>query len=199
MALKIAESSTRGLIALAALLLPAAAGASPQAPAPAPTADVPATEPTNFTPLDEIDRVRREGCGRNDFDAFLGWYVSSTTAGGWLEQVVWTNYLVRVGLLADPAGRADWVHRQEYLGQFRITSTDYRFGRREADAGADAAPVDPRFRRVTVRRLSETRYRVDWQGGLGFAGVDRVDQDKPAGAYIFDYLKDCWYLTGDLR
>ena len=58
----------------------------------------PVTE-SEFTPLDEIDRVRQSGCGIDDFEEFLTWYVSSTKSGGWLEQVIWTNYMVKVGKL----------------------------------------------------------------------------------------------------
>lgn len=146
-----------------------------------------------FTSLDEIDRMRAEGCGRDDFDEFLAWYVSSTTSGGWLEQVVWTNSMVHVGKLADPAAPGYWVDRQDYLGQFRITSSDYRFSREAARL------PESEFRRVTLTRTGEDRYRVDWRGGLGWAGVEGADRDAQAGAYIFEYKKDCWYLTGDLR
>ena len=166
------------------------AAASPLAAEPTPAA---ATE-AEFTPLDEIERVRQEGCGIDQFEDFLGWYVSSTTSGGWLEQVIWTNYMVKVGRLADPEGAANWVDRQDYVGQFRITSADYRFSREKAITGTG---ID--FRRVTLKRLGEKQYRVDWHGGLGFAGVDRADQDKQDGAYIFEFKKDCWYLTEDLR
>lgn len=156
-------------------------------------ASVAVTE-SEFTPLDEIDRVRQSGCGVDDFEEFLTWYVSSTDSGGWLEQVIWTNYMVKVGKLADPEGSADWVDRQDYLGQFRITSSDYRFSRRYPAA----APNDE-FRKVTLTRLGEKQYRVDWQGGLPFAGVEGIDRDASAGAYIFEHKKNCWYLTGDLR
>ena len=147
-----------------------------------------------FTPLDAIDRVRQEGCGLDRFEDFLGWYVISTTSGGWLEQVVWTDYMVQVGKLADPEGPGQWIDRQDYLGQFRITSADYRASRKAPDAAPDA-----QLRRITLRRLGENQYRVDWQGGLPFAGVEGADRDKQAGAYIFEYKKDCWYLTRDLR
>lgn len=152
-----------------------------------------ATE-AEFTPLDEIDRVRREGCGIDDFELFLARYTSATEGGGWLEQVIWTDYLVKVGKLADPAASGHWVDRQDYLGQFRIMSIDYRVSR-EAGAGTP----DPRFRRITLTRPGKTQYRVDWQGGLPFGGVEGADRDAPAGAYIFEHKKDCWYLTGDLR
>lgn len=149
-----------------------------------------------FTPLDEIDRVRREGCGIDQFEQFLGWYTSSTNGGGWLEQVVWTNYMVKVASLADPAAEGRWVDRQAYLGQFRIDSYDYRFLRRPAslDPGSDHL-------RLTLTRVNDKRYRVDWHNssGSGFAGVEGEDQNKKNGAYIFEYKKDCWYLTEDLR
>lgn len=164
------------------------AAASPLAAEPAPAA---ATEAA-FTPLDEIERVRHEGCGIDQFEDFLGWYVSSTTSGGWLEQVIWTNYMVKVGKLADPEGAANWVDRQDYVGQFRISSADYRFSREKGATGTD-------FRQVTLKRVAEKQYRVDWHGGLGFAGVEGADQDKQDGAYIFEFKKDCWYLTEDLR
>lgn len=150
----------------------------------------------DFTSLDEIDRVRKEGCGVDQFEQFLGWYTSATVGGGWLEQVVWTNILVKVGSLANPADPGRWVDRQDYLGQFRIDSFDY------------SASFDPTMRvshgkyiRLTLNRLDEKRYRVDWhnKGGPGFAGVEGADQDKQDGAYIFEYKKDCWYLTEDLR
>ena len=85
-----------------------------------------------FTPLDEIERVRQAGCGIGDFEEFLAWYSSATTGGGWLEQVIFTSYMVRVGKLADPAEPGYGVDRQQYLGQFRITSSDYRFSREVA-------------------------------------------------------------------
>ena len=147
-----------------------------------------------FTPLDEIERVRQAGCGIDDFAEFLAWYSSATTGGGWLEQVVFTGYMVNVGKLADPAAPGYGVDRQQYLGQFRITSRDYR-----ARPAAGAAPLPPEYRRITLTRLGDTQYRVDWQGGLPFAGVEGADRDAPAGAYIFDHQKNCWYLTGDLR
>lgn len=147
-----------------------------------------------FTPLDEIDRVRAEACGRDDFELFLDWYTNATEGGGWLEQVIWTDYMVKVGKLADPAAPANWIDRQDYLGQFRITSRDYHFSRK----GAVVDPDIP-YRNVTLTRLGDTQYRVDWRGGLPFAGVEGADRDAPAGAYIFEYKKDCWYLTGDLR
>jgi hypothetical protein len=153
----------------------------------------PAAAEREFTSLDAIDRVRTEGCGIDNFDRFLEWYVSSTTSGGWLEQVVWTNYLVHVGKLADPADAGNWVDRQDYLGQFRITSFDYRMSRE-----ANTLP-ESEYRRVVLTRLGEKQYRVDWRGGPGFAGVEGADQDAQAGAYIFEYKKDCWYLTSDLR
>lgn len=149
---------------------------------------------TEFTPLDEIDRVRQSGCGVDDFDEFLTWYVSSTKSGGWLEQVIWTNYMVKVGKLADPEAAANWVDRQDYLGQFRITSTDYRFSRQNP-----AAVPNDEYRKVTLTRLGEKQYRVDWRGGPPFAGVEGADRDARAGAYIFEHKKDCWYLTDDLR
>ncbi len=147
-----------------------------------------------FTPLDEIDRVRQAGCGVDDFEEFLAWYSSATTGGGWLEQVVFTGYMVQVGKLADPATPGYGVERQQYLGQFRITSADYRASRE-----AGSAPLPSDYRRVTLTRLGDTQYRVDWQGGLPFAGVAGADRDATAGAYIFEHQKDCWYLTGDLR
>lgn len=143
----------------------AAAGADP----------APAATEAEFAPLDEIDRVRREG-------------------GGWLEQVIWTDYMMKVGKLADPSAPGHWVDRQDYLGQFRIMSIDYRVSR---EAGATAP--DPRFRRITLTRPSKTQYRVDWQGCLPFGEVESADRDASAGAYIFEHKKDCWYLTGDLR
>ena len=45
-----------------------------------------------FTPLDEIERVRQAGCGIGDFEEFLAWYSSATTGGGWLEQVIFTSW-----------------------------------------------------------------------------------------------------------
>jgi len=147
-----------------------------------------------FTSLDEIDRVRQAGCGINDFEEFLAWYSSATTGGGWLEQVVFTGYMVQVGKLADPAAPGYGVDRQQYLGQFRITSRDYRASRE-----ASSAPLPPEYRRITLFRVSDTQYRVSWQGGLPFAGVEGADRDLQAGAYIFEHKKDCWYLTGDLR
>ncbi|HWW59583.1 MAG TPA: hypothetical protein VN047_22025 [Sphingopyxis sp.] len=149
---------------------------------------------SNFTPLDEIDRVRAAACGIDDFDEFLTWYASSTTSGGWLEQVVWTDFTVRVGKLADPADPGNLVDRQRYLGQFRITSRDLRFSRE-----GTVAPRDTPNRHITITRLGKTQYRVDWRGGLGFAGVEGADRDAQAGAYIFEHKKNCWYLTGDLR
>ena len=181
------------LLATAALV--AMTVAPPLMPPALAAADAPeTTTETKFTPLDEIDRVRQSGCGIDDFEEFLTWYVSSTDSGGWLEQVVWTNYMVKVGKLADPEGSAHWVDRQDYLGQFRITSSDYRFSRRNP-----AAAMNDEFRKVTLTRLGEKQYRVDWQGGLPFAGVEGADRDAAAGAYIFEHKKDCWYLTGDLR
>lgn len=149
---------------------------------------------SGFTPLDEIDRVRAAACGVDDFDEFLDWYVNSTTSGGWLEQVVWTDFTVRVGKLADPADPGTLVDRQRYLGQFRITSRDLRFSREGL-----VAPPDTPNRHVTLTRVGDTQYRVDWRGGLGWAGVEGADRDARAGAYIFEHKKDCWYLTGDLR
>ena len=183
----------RKLLAAAALV--AMTIAPPLMPSALAAGDAPeAAAETGFTPLDEIDRVRQSGCGVDDFEEFLTWYVSSTKSGGWLEQVIWTNYMVKVGKLADPEGTANWVDRQDYLGQFRITSTDYRFSRQDP-----AALPGNDFRKVTLTRLGEKQYRVDWQGGPPFAGVEGADRDAPAGAYIFEYEKDCWYLTGDLR
>lgn len=152
-----------------------------------------AAEP-EFTPLDEIERVRQAGCGIGDFEEFFAWYSSATTGGGWLEQVVFTSYMVQVGKLADPADPGYGVNREQYLGQFRITSSDYRFSR---DVAPDKLPAE--YRRVTLTRLGDAQYRVDWQGGLSFAGVEGADRDAQAGAYIFEHKKDCWYLTGDLR
>jgi hypothetical protein len=152
-----------------------------------------ADEP-EFTPLDEIERVREAGCGRDNFDEFLEWYANSSTSGGWLEQVVWTDYMVHVGKLAEPDGPGHWVDRQDYLGQFRITSRDLRFSR-----DGIVAPRDTPNRQITLTRTGADRYRVDWRGGLGWAGVEGADRDAQAGAYIFEYKKDCWYLTGDLR
>ncbi len=147
-----------------------------------------------FTPLDEIERVRQAGCGIDDFEEFLAWYSSATTGGGWLEQVVFTSYMVQIGKLADPAAPSYGVDRQKYLGQFRITSRDYSASR---DAGA--APLPPDYRRIALTRLGATQYRVDWQGGLPFAGIDGADRYAQAGAYIFEHNKDCWYLARDLR
>lgn len=152
-----------------------------------------AAEP-EFTPLDEIERVRQAGCGIADFEEFLAWYTSATTGGGWLEQVIFTGYMVKVGKLADPADPGYGVNREQYLGQFRISSSDYRFSRE-----VGSAPLPAEFRRVTLTRLGDTQYRVDWQGGPPFAGVEGADRDAQAGAYIFEHKKDCWYLTGDLR
>lgn len=149
---------------------------------------------SDFTPLDEIDRLRADACGIDDFEEFLTWYVGATTSGGWLEQVVWTDYMVRVGKLADPADPGRFVDRQDYLGQFRITSRDYRFSRE-----GTIAPRDTPNRHITLKRLGDRQYRVDWQGGLPFAGVEGTDRDAQAGAYIFEHKKNCWYLTGDLR
>jgi hypothetical protein len=171
----------RPLAALALILLPSLAAAQD-----APT--------RNFTPLDEIERVRKEGCGRDQFARFLGWYAGATTAGGWLEQVVWTDYMVKVGSLADPAAPGRHVDRKDYLGQFRITTRDVRASR---DARTPSA--DTPYRRITMTRLDATHYRVDWRGGLPFGGVEPADRDKQAGAYLFEHRKDCWYLTGDLR
>lgn len=174
-------------------LFAAAAALSIAAATPLAAGPAPAAAEAEFTPLDEIERVRREGCGIDQFEDFLGWYVSSTDSGGWLEQVIWTNYMVKVGQLADPDAAGHWVDRQDYAGQFRITSRDYRFSREKAPlAGTE-------FRQVTLKRLGEKQYRVDWHGGPGFAGVEREDQDKQGGAYIFEFKKDCWYLTEDLR
>ena len=173
--------------------------APPSMPAALAASDVPAAaaagevEP-EFTPLDEIDRVRQSGCGIDDFEEFLTWYVSSTKSGGWLEQVVWTNYMVKVGKLADPEGPGNWVDRQDYLGQFRITSTDYRASRE----GAVPFP-DAQIRQVILTRLGEKQYRVDWRGGLPFAGVEAPGRDASPRAYIFEHKKNCWYLTQDLR
>lgn len=87
-----------------------------------------------------------------------------------------------------PPVRGRWVDRQDYLGQFRIDSFDYRSIRQQT------ALVPGRdFRQVTFNRLGEKRYRVDWHGGPGFAGVEGADQDKRDGAYIFEHEKDCWY------
>lgn len=149
---------------------------------------------TELTPLDEIDRVRQSGCAIDDFEEFLTWYVSSTKSGGWLEQVIWTNYMVKVGKLADSDSPGHWVDRQDYLGQFRITSTDYRFSRRNP-----AAAANDEFRQIILTRLGEKQYRVDWRGGPPFAGVEGTDREAPAGAYIFEHKKNCWYLTEDLR
>ena len=102
--------------------------------------------------------------------------------------------MVQVGKLADPAEPGYGVNREQYLGQFRITSSDYRFSR---EVAPDKLPAD--YRRVTLTRLGDAQYRVDWQGGLSFAGVEGADRDAQAGAYIFEHKKDCWYLTGDLR
>ena len=148
----------------------------------------------HFTPLDEIERVRQAGCGIGDFEEFLTWYSSATTGGGWLEQIIFTSYMVQVGKLADPADPGYGVNREQYLGQFRITSSDYRFSR---EVAPDKLPAE--YRRVTLTRLGDAQYRVDWQGGLPFAGVEGADRDAQAGAYIFEHKKDCWYLTGDLR
>lgn len=156
--------------------------------------DTAAPAESEFTPLDEIDRARAAACGVDDFDEFLEWYANSSTSGGWLEQVVWTDYMVHVGKLADPDGQGHWVDRQDYLGQFRITSRDLRFSR-----DGIVAPRDTPNRHVTLTRLGEKQYRVDWRGGLGWAGVEDADRDAQAGAYIFEYKKNCWYLTGDLR
>lgn len=149
---------------------------------------------SDFTPLDEVDRLRAAACDVDDFAAFLDWYVNSTTSGGWLEQVILTDFTVRVGKLADPADPGHLVDRQRYLGQFRITSRDLRFSRERI-----AVPRDTPNRQVTPTRLGNTTYRVDWRGGLPFAGVEGADRDAQAGAYIFEYKKNCWYLTGDLR
>lgn len=176
------------LLATAAVL--AAAGT--------PTTVIANDDAAPFTPLDELDRVRTAGCGMDDFAEFLAWYSSATTGGGWLEQVVWTDYMVRVGQLADPAGEGRWVDRRDYLGQFRITSSDYGFSREAAPAAPPAAPSAD-VRHVTLTRLDATRYRVDWRGGPPFAGVDGANRDARAGAYIFEHKKDCWYLTTDLR
>ena len=138
--------------------------------------------------------MREAGCGIGDFEEFLAWYTSATTGGGWLEQVIFTGYMVKVGKLADPADVGYWIDRQDYLGQFRISSSDYRFSR-EVGSG----PLPTEYRRVTLTRLGDGQYRVDWHGGLPFAGVEGADRDAPAGAYIFEHKKDCWYLTGDLR
>lgn len=183
----------RNLLAAAALV--AMTITPPLTPAALAADDTPvAVVRTEFTPLDEIDRVRQSGCGVDDFEEFLTWYVSSTTSGGWLEQVIWTNYMVKVGKLADPEASANWVHRQDYLGQFRITSADYRFSRK-----APTAASNDEFRKIILTRLGEKQYRVDWQGGPPFAGVEGADRDAAVGAYIFEHKKDCWYLTGDLR
>lgn len=166
------------------------------APLPAMAADAGAgtAAGSDFTPLDQIDRLRAAACDVNDFGEFLEWYVNSTASGGWPEQVVLTDFTVRIGKLADPADPGYLVDRQSYLGQFRITSRDTRFSRE-----AIIAPRDTPNRHVTTTRLGDTRWRVDWQGGLPFAGVEGADRDAPAGAYIFEYKKNCWYLTGDLR
>ena len=187
------ETILRQFLAAAALI------SATLAPSLAPPAFATAESPkagagSKFTPLDEIDRVRAAGCGLGDFEEFFTWYASATEGGGWLEQVVWTNYLVKVGELTNPKSEGYWVDRQKYLGQFRISSRDYRFSRE----GAIVDPDKP-YRQVALTRLGEKQYRVDWRGGLGFAGVDRADQDKKAGAYIFEHMKDCWYLTQDLR
>lgn len=176
------------------LIASAAAGQQDAIPVALPEPAEQAAPDTEFTPLDAIDRVRKEGCGIDQFEQFLGWYTSATAGGGWLEQVVWTNYLVKVGSLANPAGPGRWIDRQDYLGQFRIDSFDYRSIRRPTTLVPDRD-----FRQVTFHRLEEKRYRVDWHGGSGFAGVEGADQDKQDGAYIFEYKKDCWYLTEDLR
>jgi len=148
----------------------------------------------HFTPLDEIERVRQAGCGIGDFEEFLAWYTSATTGCGWLEQVIFTDAMVKVGKLADPADPGYGVNREQYLGQFRISASDYWFSR-EVGSG----PLPAEFRRITLTRLGDAQYRVDWQGGLPFAGVEGADRDVQAGAYIFEHQKDCWYLTGDLR
>lgn len=180
---------------LAAAALVAMTITPPLMPAALAADDAPvAVVETEFTPLDEIDRVRNSGCGIDDFEEFLNWYVSSTKSGGWLEQVIWTNYMVKVGKLADPKAPGNWIHRQDYLGQFRITSTDYRFSRQ-----TPAALPNDEFRKVVLTRLGEKQYRVDWRGGRPFAGVEGADRDAQAGAYIFEHKKDCWYLTDDLR
>ncbi len=177
------------------LAVPAALLAALLAPLPATAADADkGAAESDFTPLDEIDRVRADACGVDDFEKFLTWYVGATTSGGWLEQVVWTDYMVKVGKLADPADPGHFVDRQDYLGQFRITSRDYRFSRE-----GTIAPRDTPNRHITLTRLGDRQYRVDWQGGLPFAGVEGTDRDAQAGAYIFEYKKNCWYLTGDLR
>lgn len=167
------------LVLAASLAQPAAAAAQEQ-----PSEEI----SSDFTPLDEIDRVRREGCGLDRFETFLEWYTQATEAGGWTEQAIFTEFMVLVGKLDDPDGPSYGIGREEYLGQFRITYYDYLYGDR-----------DPQARRVTLHRLNERTYRVDWQGGLGWAGGDATDRDKRAGAYIFEYKKDCWYLTRDLR
>ncbi|WP_137753904.1 hypothetical protein [Sphingopyxis sp. L1A2A] len=46
-----------------------------------------AAEP-EFTPLDEIERVRQAGCGIADFEEYLAGYTSATTGGGWFMR--WT-------------------------------------------------------------------------------------------------------------
>lgn len=177
----------------AALTSPSTASAAEPAMPAAGTAESATAEP-EFTPLDAIERVRQAGCGINDFEEFLAWYSSATESGGWLEQVIFTSYMVNVGKLADPSGPGYWVDREQYLGQFRISGSDYRFSR-EVGSG----PLPPEYSRISLTRVGDKKYRVGWQGGLPFAGVDGADRDAQAGAYIFEHKKDCWYLTGDLR
>lgn len=183
------------LVSLAALALPASAIAQDVGDSASANAVSAGSETSvTFTPLKEVDRVRAEGCGKDQFDGFLYWYTMSTTQGGWLEQVIFTNYLVRVGDLNDPERVHDWADRMEYLGQFRITSRDVR-----ASTLRPVMAENDDYRRITTTRLSDTKYRVDWAGGPGFAGVPEAQQFNKAGAYIFEHMDDCWYLTEDLR
>src|SRR5690349_8180181 len=67
---------------LAAAALVAMTITPPLIPAALAADDAPvAVVETEFTPLDEIDRVRKSGCGIDDFEEFLSWYVSSTKSG----------------------------------------------------------------------------------------------------------------------
>lgn len=151
---------------------------------------------SNFTPLDEIERVRAAGCGLDQFAEFLTWYTSATEGGGWPEQVIFTDFSVLIGSLKAPdAPPTDLQNRQDYIGTFRITGDDYRASRenRPQVAGFE-------YRKVTLRRVNEKRYQVNWQGGPSWAGGDdKSDWDRKQGAYVFEFKKDCWYLVADLR
>lgn len=194
-ALQLMKHSGAAFLSLIAVAAPLSVMAqdAPVAEAAPPAGDGVKAEST-FTPLKEVLRVRDEGCGKEQFADFFYWYTIHTDQGGWLEQVVFTNYLVKIANLENPDQIYDWEDRMDYVGQFRITSRDLHSTNARPEEGEN-----PHYRRVTATQVNDTTYRVDWAGGPGFGGVPKAQQFNTAGAYIFEYLHDCWYLTEDLR